>query len=130
MRRFPILDAWRSLAILLMIVYHFLYDLYIFGVLSASQLFSTPLNILERFICCSFILLSGACARFSRSNMRHGIVVLVCGVVVELGAMVGGQVIRFGILQFLGISMVIYHFLGKYLQKWRPIYLAAASMAL
>lgn len=130
MRRFPILDAWRSLAILLMIVYHFLYDLYIFGVLSASQLFSTPLNILERFICCSFIFLSGACARFSRSNMRHGIVVLVCGVVVELGAMVGGQVIRFGILQFLGISMVLYHFLGKYLQKWRPIYLAAASMAL
>ncbi len=130
MRRFPILDAWRSLAILLMIVYHFLYDLYIFGVLSASQLFSTPLNILERFICCSFILLAGACARFSRNNIRHGIVVLVCGTAVELGALVGGQVIRFGILQFMGISMVLYHFLGKYVQRWRPGILAATSAAL
>ena len=33
-RRFDILDAWRTLAIALMIVYHFLYDLYIFGLLS------------------------------------------------------------------------------------------------
>lgn len=130
MKRFPILDAWRSLAIALMIVYHFLYDLYIFGVLSASQLFSTPLNILERVICCSFILLAGACARFSRSNMRHGIVVLVCGVAVELGALVGGQVIRFGILQFLGISMVLYHFAGEYLQKISGSTLSAACVGL
>lgn len=130
MKRFDVLDAWRSLAIALMIVYHFLYDLYIFGVLSAQQLFSTPLNVLERFICGSFILLAGASARFSRNNMRRGIIVLVCGAAVELGALVGGQVIRFGILQFMGISMVLYHFLGKYLQKWNPGSLAAASVGL
>ena len=42
-RRFDILDAWRSLAVLLMLGYHFLYDLYIFGVLTAGQMFSPPL---------------------------------------------------------------------------------------
>ena len=31
-----------------MVAYHFLYDLYIFGVISANQLFSAPLNVLER----------------------------------------------------------------------------------
>lgn len=116
-RRFDILDAWRTLAIVLMVAYHFLYDLYIFDVISAVQLFSTPLNILERFICCSFILLAGASARFSRSNLRHGLIVLAAGVVVEIGAAVGGQVIRWGVLMLLGSSMVLYHFLGKLLQK-------------
>lgn len=129
-RRFDILDAWRTLAIVLMAAYHFLYDLYIFGVISAAQLFSTPLNILERFICCSFILLAGASARFSRNNLRHGLIVLAAGVAVEIGAAVGGQTIRWGVLMLLGSSMVLYHFLGKYLQKWRPVNLTAACMGL
>ena len=129
-RRFDILDAWRTLAIVLMAVYHFLFDLYIFGVMSAEQLFSTPLNILERFICCSFILLAGASARFSRNNLRHGLIVLAAGVVVEIGAAVGGQTIRWGVLMLLGTSMVLYHFLGKLLQKLPAWALAAGSAAL
>lgn len=129
-RRFYILDAWRTLAIALMIVYHFLYDLYIFGVISAGQLFSTPLNVLERFICCSFILLAGASARFSRNNLRHGLIVLAAGVVVEIGAAVGGQIIRWGVLMLLGSSMALYHFLGKHLQKWRPVNLTVTCMGL
>ena len=116
-RRFDILDAWRSLAIVLMVAYHFLYDLYIFGIISASQLFSAPLNVLERFICCSFILLAGASARFSRNNLRHGLTVLAAGVVVEIGAAAAGQTIRWGVLMLLGTSMVIWHFAGKYLGK-------------
>lgn len=129
-RRIDVLDAWRTLAIALMIVYHFLYDLYIFGVLSAAQLFFAPLNILERFICCSFILLAGASARFSRNNLRHGLIVLAAGLVVEIGAAVAGQTIRFGVLMLLGSSMVLYHFLGKYLQKWQPVDLTVTCIGL
>lgn len=129
-RRFDILDAWRTLAIALMLAYHFLYDLYIFGVLSANQMFSAPLNVLERLICCSFILLAGASARFSRNNLRHGLIVLAAGAVVEIGAAVAGQTIRFGVLMLLGSSMVLWHFLGKYLQKWRPDNLTAICIGL
>lgn len=129
-RRFDILDAWRTLAIVLMAAYHFLYDLYIFGVLSATQLFTTPLNILERFICCSFILLAGASARFSRNNLRHGLIVLAAGLAVETGAAVAGQTIRWGVLMLLGTSMVLWHFLGKTLQKLPPTLLGCASLAL
>ena len=78
-RRFDILDAWRSLAIVLMLVYHFLFDLYIFGVMTPEQLFSTPLNLLQKFICCSFILLAGMSARFSRSNLRRALTSLANG---------------------------------------------------
>lgn len=116
-RRFDILDAWRTLAIVLMVAYHFLFDLYIFGVMTAEQMFSTPLNILERFICCSFILLAGISARFSRNNLRRGLIVLAAGLVVEAGAMIAGQAIRWGVLMLLGSSMVLYHFLGKRLEN-------------
>ena len=126
-RRFDVLDAWRTLAIVLMAAYHFLYDLYIFGVISADQLFSAPLNVLERFICCSFILLAGASARFSRNNLRHGLVVLGAGLVVEIGAAVAGQTIRFGVLMLLGSSMVLWHFLGKGLQRLPGRSVAAGS---
>ena len=126
-RRFDVLDAWRTLAIVLMTAYHFLYDLYIFGVISADQLFSAPLNVLERFICCSFILLAGASARFSRNNLRHGLVVLGAGLVVEIGAAVAGQTIRFGVLMLLGSSMVLWHFLGKGLQRLPGGSVAAGS---
>lgn len=129
-RRFDILDAWRTLAIVLMAAYHFLYDLYIFGILSAAQLFSTPLNVLERFICCSFILLAGASARFSRNNLRHGLIVLAAGVVVEIGAAVGGQTIRWGVLMLLGSSMLLYHFLGKRLQRWKPVNMTVTCMGI
>ena len=128
-RRFDILDAWRSLAIVLMIVYHFLYDLALFGVITWSQMFCTPLNIMQKFICCSFILLAGASARFSRSNLRHGIIVILAGIVVAIGGAVGGQTIRFGVLQLLGWSMVIYHFTGKYLQKLPGVLLSVLSAA-
>lgn len=64
-KRFDILDAWRSLAVVLMVAYHFLYDLALFGVITWGQMFSTPLNLLQKLICCSFILLAGASARFS-----------------------------------------------------------------
>ena len=127
-KRFDILDAWRTLAILLMLVYHFLYDLLIFGVITPRQMFSPGLNLMQKFICGSFILLAGASARFSRSNLRHGIIVLLAGIAVEIGAAVGGQTIRFGILQFMGVSMVLWHFAGRYLQKL-PRWLLAAGGA-
>lgn len=128
MKRFPILDAWRSLAVILMILYHFLYDLYIFGVISGPQLFSTPLNILERFICSSFIFLAGASARFSRNNLRHGLTVLAAAVLVEAGAAIAGQTIRWGVLMLLGSSMVFWHFLGPLLQKMKPVDLVPACI--
>ena len=129
-RRFDLLDAWRSLAIVLMVVYHFLYDLALFGVITWQQMFSAPLNVLQKFICCSFIFLAGASSRFSRNNLRHGLTVLGTHVLVVIGARVGGETIRFGVLALLGSSMVICHFVGKHLQKLPGKWLAGICTAL
>ena len=129
-KRFDLLDAWRSLAIVLMVIYHFLYDLALFGVITWEQMFCTPLNMMQKFICCSFIFLAGASARFSRSNLRHGLIVIAAGIIVAIGGAVGGQTIRFGVLQLLGWSMVIYHVAGKILQKIPAGVLVALSTGL
>ena len=126
-KRFDILDAWRSLAIVLMLVYHFLFDLLLFGVITRQQMFCTPLNIMQKFICCSFILLAGASARFSRSNLRHGLIVVAAGIIVAIGGAIGGQIIRFGVLQLLGWSMILYHFAGKLLKKVPDFVVATAG---
>lgn len=130
MGRIRILDTWRTVAIVCMLTYHFLYDLALFGMMTWEQFFSPGLNALQLFICCSFIFLAGASARFSRNNLRHGLVVLGAALVVELGAAVVGQVIRFGVLMLLGCSMVIYHFAGRFLQKIPGWTLAVLSAAL
>ena len=129
-KRFDILDAWRSLGIVLMVVYHLLYDLALFGVITWQQMFCPPLNALQKFICCSFIFLAGASARFSRSNLRHGLTVLAAHILVVIGAAVGGETIRFGVLALLGSSMIIWHFAGRYLQRIPALFLAVFSAAL
>lgn len=128
--RFQLLDAWRTAAIFCMCIYHFLFDLYIFGAMDGAQLFSPPLHLFQQCICWSFILLAGASARFSRNNLRHGLIVLAAHVVTVIGAAVGGQTIRFGVLALLGCSMILYHFLGRYVEKLPGWLLAGGGLGL
>jgi len=117
MKRIDLLDAWRSLAILCMLVYHFLYDLTVFGFMEIEKFESPGLDALQLFICCSFILLSGISSRFSRNNVRRGLIVLGAGALVMVGAYAAGEPILFGILQFLGVAMIIYGLAGKYIER-------------
>jgi len=107
-KRVGILDLWRTIAIVCMVVYHLLFDLYIFGVITADTMFSTGLNAFERFICVSFILLAGISSRFSRSNIKRGIITLACAAVVSIAGYVADEPIWFGILHFLGCAMLLY----------------------
>ncbi|MGI5936868.1 MAG: heparan-alpha-glucosaminide N-acetyltransferase [Oscillospiraceae bacterium] len=117
MKRIDLLDAWRSLAILCMLVYHFLYDLTVFGFMETEKFESPGLDALQLFICCSFILVSGISSRFSRNNVGRGLIVLCAGLLVMLGAYVAGEPILFGILQFLGVATIIYGLAGKYIER-------------
>jgi uncharacterized membrane protein len=124
------LDAWRTVAILCMLVYHFLFDLMLFGILSREQMFSPGLDALQLFICCSFILLAGISSRFSRSNLRRGIMTLGAGVLVMIGGALVDQPILFGILQFLGTAMVLYGLVGKWIEKLPAAFVMAGCLLL
>lgn len=115
--RILFLDAWRGLALYLMLLYHLLFDLYMFGWMSWEQIMSWPLVLLEKFIAYSFILCAGVSATLTRSNAKRGLVTLGAAALVTIASFIVDAPILFGVLQFLGMAMLIYAAVGKWVRK-------------
>lgn len=115
--RLLFLDAWRGLALYLMLLYHLLFDFYMFGWMGWEQIMSWPLVLLEKFIAYSFILCAGISATLTRSNWKRGIVTLGAAALVTIASFIVDAPIRFGVLQFLGMAMLIYAAVGKWVQR-------------
>lgn len=116
MKRIELLDVWRSLAILFMMAYHFLYDLFMFDVVSRGTIFSPWALFLRLAAVGSFMFISGAVVRFSRDSIRRGAVVFCCGMLVSIVMQFMGEPVQFGVLHNLGTMMIIYGCLSK---KWK-----------
>lgn len=131
-RRLNWLDTLRGIAIILMIFYHTCWDLeHIFGH-HISWFTDYRGMILERIICCSFILISGFSSGLTKHGIRRGVTVFICGVVVTIFTLVfmPEDVIIFGILTFLGSAMIITALLEPALKHTPPIFGMAVSLLL
>ena len=108
--RVHMLDLLRGVMILLMAGHHLLYDLaYIFGL--PAWLVENPfIRIASPLGAGIFIAMSGATAYISRSNWKKGLRILAAGAAVTLVTFFydRNSVIVFGILQFLGVSTLLY----------------------
>ena len=103
------LDEIRALALIGMIIYHAAYDLYaIFGL--DFDFYSPGWDTLQMCVCCTFIIIAGSSARLTRNALKHGLVVLGCGMLMTLGTyfFMPSQVIWFGVLNLHVTSMIIY----------------------
>ena len=133
MKRIEVLDVWRSLAILLMMVYHFLYDLFMFGVVGRDVVFSLPALALRLGAVCSFMFISGAVVRYSRDSVRRGAVVFCCGMLVSIVMSFMNEPVQFGVLHNLGVMMIAYGLLSKKLPTpsglWFPLLCAVIFAA-
>lgn len=121
----------RGFALLNMILFHLLYDIFeIYGQGGWAQ--NAAVSAWERFICCSFIIISGVSFNFSRHAYRRGILINICGFIVTAVTAIAipSQAIWFGILNLLGCSMLIAQPLRAYLKKTEPIAGAAASFVI
>ena len=120
--RIHTLDELRGLALVAMIVYHTLYDL--------ATMYGMPIGIgtdpwliaFQRCICCTFILVSGVSARLSRNVGRRGCVVFGAAILLTLATVLfmPDFQILFGILHLLGLSMILFAFLGRPLAHGSP----------
>ena len=129
--RIYFLDEFRAAALIGMIVYHAAYDLYaIFGV--KFNFYSPFWNGLQLFVCCSFIVIAGISARLTKSALKHGAVVFSAGLLMTLGTYIfmPDLVIWFGVLHFLGISMMLYYLFRKPIGKAPAIIFGAISLLL
>ena len=124
------LDEMRGLALIGMIIYHAAYDLYaIFGL--DFDFYSPAWDTFQMAICCTFIIIAGISSMLTRKALIHGLVVFGCGMLMTLGTyfFMPSQVIWFGVLHFLGASMIIYHIFRKSVKKTPALLGAVISFA-
>ena len=107
-QRIELMDAVRGLAVCLMVVHHFLYDLCEF--LGAPWwLFTNPVfDVLHYFFAGVFILLSGISSDFSRSNLRRGAKAMALALAITLVTYFMGMTIVFGVLHLLASCMLLF----------------------
>lgn len=109
------IDFLRGVSIILMVGYHLLYDLGEFRGMTKVLFFSTDLDstgwkIAQSFFAALFVVLSGISGTLTRSNIRRGLRLLAVSLAVTAVTYIidPSQAIWFGILQCLGVSMLLY----------------------
>lgn len=118
------IDLLRSIAIVLMIIFHTVYDLNAF--LGIDVNYTSGFWYWEgKVSALLFIFLSGISSGFSRSHVKRGLITLALGLGISAVTyfVLGDMYIRYGILHFLGTCMLLYPLLAPI----NPWVLAALS---
>ncbi|HOI72056.1 MAG TPA: heparan-alpha-glucosaminide N-acetyltransferase [Methanobacterium sp.] len=140
--RFWEVDFLRGVAIILMITYHFIFDLIYFGVYSLN-IFSGFLWYFPRLIAGIFIFLVGISLYLSYTRteilgtyarerdfffkyLKRGLWIFSLGLVITLVTwiFIRGEFIIFGILHFIGLAIILQYPFLKYNKKYRYLNLA------
>lgn len=129
------LDAARGLALLGMILIHFMYDLVdLFGVFSWQE--PEWCAFIKNNCGFVFLVISGISATLGSRSLKRGILVFLCGLLCTavtagmylLGVADEGIIIYFGALHCLGVCMVLWHWLRR-LPEWGMVLLGAILTA-
>lgn len=131
-KRVHLLDELRGLIVLLMVFYHGVYDwIFLFGH-RLDFFYTTGMEWLRLFIACQFMVISGIMCRYSRSNLKRGILCFGAALLLTAGTylVVPSQRILFGILHLLGMCMLLFPLLQPLLDKLHPLLGMVLSLAL
>ncbi|KXS43653.1 MAG: hypothetical protein AWU59_995 [Methanolobus sp. T82-4] len=137
-KRFWEVDVFRGLAIIFMVIYHVFFDLEFMGIYE-SGVRSGLMLFIGRSSAITFIFLVGLSLTLSYSRARHvygneknlfpkylkrGIVIFSWGLVITLvtGLFLERGMIVFGILHFIGVSIIIAYPFLKY--RFAPVFAA------
>ena len=129
--RYYLIDSLRGFWIINMVVFHLLYDLFV--IFYPNNLFENPLvYVWERFICSSFIFISGISLNFSKNAYKRGILLNIYGFIITVVTTLAipSEAIWFGILNLLGCSILILQALREYAEKFHPLIGAFMSFLL
>lgn len=120
--RYYLIDSLRGFALINMLVFHLLYDVFMIYSLDSGWASQPLMVIWERFICISFIVTSGVSLNFSHNACKRGIIINLFGFLITIVTTLAipQQAVWFGILNLLGCSMLILQPLRIYLDKVRP----------
>lgn len=107
-QRYHLLDSLRGFLLVLMIIYHTMYDISIFS-RGEFSVFNTGGYIFQQFIGWGFIFLSGMCRNMGKRHVRRGLIILAGAALVSLVSYIfmPEMPINFGILVFMGSATLI-----------------------
>ncbi len=130
--RYRLIDSLRGLAVVNMVIFHLLYDIFVIYGSNYNWNSQLPVYIWERYICISFIVISGVSLHFTSHPYRRGIIVSLCGFAVTAvtAIAVPSQIIWFGVLNLIGASMMITVIAKPLLRRIQPIFGATAAFLL
>ena len=119
--RYHLLDSFRGLLLIMMIIYHTMFNIMVLGEGSFS-VYNTPCYIFQQTIGWGFIFLSGMCRAIGKRHLRRGLMVLGAAAIVTFvtSVFMPSQAINFGILVMLGSSMLILIPMENFLKKIYP----------
>ena len=129
--RLYFLDTMRGTAVLAMLVYHLLYNLYFYGNLPRDVMFHPLMRAFQISIGVTFLFVAGISARLSRSNIRRGARLFLIAMGITAVSYLIGNPILFGVLHLLSISMILYGITGRWVEKIPPgllLFLCAAGI--
>lgn len=116
-QRIDILDALRGVAVVLMVVHHFLFDLVEF-LNAPEQLFSNPVfDVLHYVFAGIFVALCGVSSHFSRSNLKRGLVTAGFALGISAVTYLIDMPIAFGVLHLLAVCMLFYALTHTFWEK-------------
>lgn len=118
-QRFGGLDMIRGIVLISMILYHLCWDLVYIYHFDFPWYESTGAYVWQQSICWTFIFLSGFCWSLGKHHLKRGLIVFGGGAVISLVTilLLPEDRVVFGILTFLGSSMLLMIPLKKWLCK-------------
>ena len=128
--RYNLIDAIRGFSLVNMVAYHFCYNIFVIYGLDPKWTFIPLVIAWERFICISFILISGVCLHFSNHPYRRGIIINLCGFLITAVTLFAmpKQAVWFGVLNLIGCSMMITAALRRFFDRLNPFFGAGLSL--
>lgn len=130
MRRVEILDAIRGACVIIMVTYHFMYNLVTFLQIPYTILYNPFMNFMQVLGAGGFITICGISSRFSRSNIKRG--VMLCGVsaLISLVTYIFDKnlFVVFGIIHLLAFCTLTYGIIEQKIQKIRLNFLFPTSL--
>ncbi|HSH73264.1 MAG TPA: heparan-alpha-glucosaminide N-acetyltransferase [Methylophilaceae bacterium] len=131
--RYPLIDAWRGLAIVLMIVFHFCFDLNLYQFITQDFYHSHFWLGARDFIVTMFLLIVGISLVLAQKSSTHSkrkrlLTLAGCAALVTLGSMVmfPQSYIFFGILHFILVASLIGQFMLRF--YWLNLVLGIAIL--
>lgn len=118
-RRAGFMDEVRGFCILCMVVYHVCFDLNYTYNIHIPIMFDGWFDIVRDIFAGAFMFISGMSSRYSHNNAKRGIQCFFIGMIITFifAFFAPSAPILFGILHFMGVSMMIYAIGDKYFLK-------------